>query len=57
MAWWAYLIAVIVIVLVAAGFASLVGFQTRLFSSRTDRRAEDLYPGYDDGKHRRRHRS
>jgi hypothetical protein len=53
--WWVDVVVVILFVLGIYGFATLVGFNTHRLTSKTDRRAEDLYDQY--GYHqRRRHR-
>jgi hypothetical protein len=40
----------------AYGFCSIVGFETRWLTRKTDRRAEDLYDRYaDPPRHRSRH--
>jgi hypothetical protein len=46
-----------IVVVLAAGiycFAVLVGFQTRMLTRRTNRRAEDVYDQYADPPHRQR---
>jgi hypothetical protein len=46
--WWEYAIGAVALILVGYMFAVIVGFQTRRFTRRTDRRAEDLYDTYAD---------
>jgi hypothetical protein len=48
MMWLAYVVIVVVLVFGAYAFAKLAGFQTRMLTRRTDRRAEDLYDAYAD---------
>jgi hypothetical protein len=48
---------VVIVALFAAGiycFVVLCGWQTRLLSRRTNRRAEDMYDDYADSPHRQR---
>jgi hypothetical protein len=48
---------IVIVALFAAGiycFAVLTGWQTRLISRRTNRRAEDMYGQYADSRHKRR---
>lgn len=46
--WWQYLIGAVVVIVVVYAFISLVRFQTRRLSSRTNRTAEDVYDNYAD---------
>jgi hypothetical protein len=55
--WWEYLIAAGVLALVVYAFVGLVRFRTEMMTSKTDRRAEDLYDSYaDTGSGRRARR-
>jgi hypothetical protein len=57
--WWVYVLFVALVGLGGFGFVSLTGYQTRWFTSRTTRRAEDLYSNFadeDDPEHKRRRR-
>jgi hypothetical protein len=51
--WWMYIVVVAVLALGVYGFVTLVRFQTRRFTTRTNRRAEDLYERYADPPPRR----
>ncbi len=53
--WWIYIVVPALLILGAYGFLSIVGFETRWLSRKTDRRAEDLYEYYADPPRRRRH--
>jgi hypothetical protein len=58
MPWWGTVLFLAVVVLAIWGFLSIVGFNTRTFTRKTDRRAEDLYEDYADprrGQHRHLH--
>ncbi|HEY5361810.1 MAG TPA: hypothetical protein VIJ82_29685 [Streptosporangiaceae bacterium] len=46
--WWEYVVGAVVLIVVGYMFATIVGFNTRRFTRRTDRRAEDLYDTYAD---------
>ncbi|HEY1644720.1 MAG TPA: hypothetical protein VGG35_28930 [Streptosporangiaceae bacterium] len=48
--WWQYIIIVLGLAFLAYAVALIAGFQTRILTRKTDRRAEDLYPGYADTK-------
>jgi len=53
--WWLDIVVVLLFLFGIYGFVTLAGFNTRRLTSKTDRRAEDLYDQY--GYHqRRRHR-
>lgn len=41
--WWEYVIIVAVLALGIYGFYTMVGFETRVLSRRTDRTAESMY--------------
>lgn len=58
MPWWGTVLFLMVVALAVWGFISLVGLNTWNVTRRTDRRAEDLYPGFADSAHKqRRHAS
>jgi hypothetical protein len=44
--WWQYIIIAAVLVLGIYAFLVFTGFETRVLSRRTNRTAEDMYPGY-----------
>jgi hypothetical protein len=46
--WWIYIVIAAVLVFGVYGFVTLTRNQTNLFSSKSYRRAEDLYPDYAD---------
>jgi uncharacterized membrane protein len=46
--WWMYVIVVVLAVVAVYGFLSAVGLETRWLSSKTSRRAEDLYDRFAD---------
>lgn len=52
--WWQYIIIAAVILFGIYGFLTLTGFETRVLSRRTSRRAEDLYPRYADSLRKQR---
>ena len=54
MPWWEAVLFLVAVALAIWGFLSLVGFQTRTFTRRTDRTAADLYPQYADSPHQPR---
>jgi hypothetical protein len=56
MSWWEEVLFFLAVALAIWGFASIVGFRTEMLTRKTDRTAEDLYPGYADGPPRRRRR-
>jgi hypothetical protein len=51
---WLDVVIVAVFVVGIYSFAVLCGWQTRLISRRTNRRAEDMYDNYADSPHERR---
>jgi len=54
--WWVDIVVVALMAFGIYGFATLVGFHTRRLSSKTDRRAEDLYDEFGNpqpSRHRR----
>jgi hypothetical protein len=54
--WWGDVLFALAAITAVWGFLSLVGLRTHFITSKTDRRAEDLYPRYaDTGPRRRRH--
>jgi hypothetical protein len=53
--WWMYVVVVAILALGVYGFMTLVGFTTRRLTSKTDRRAEDMYDEFTDPP-RTRHR-
>jgi len=53
--WWVDIVVVALFIFGIYGFATLVGFNTRWLSRKTDRRAEDLYDEHADPP-RSRHR-
>jgi hypothetical protein len=53
--WWMYIVVVALLAFGIYAFVSLVGFRTRQMSSKTGRRAEDMYGLYVDPP-RKRHR-
>ena len=55
--WWVDIVVVLLFILGIYGFATLVGFNTRWLTGKTDRRAEDLYDEYGDPQQRRHRRS
>jgi prepilin signal peptidase PulO-like enzyme (type II secretory pathway) len=52
--WWEYVLGAVVLIVVGYMFAVIVGFNTRRFTRRTDRRAEDLYDSYADSPREQR---
>ena len=48
--WWQYIIIVLGLAFLAYAVALISGFETRILTRKTDRRAEDLYPNYADTK-------
>jgi hypothetical protein len=50
--WWVDIVVALLFLFGIYGFLTLVGFNTRRLTSKTDRRAEDMYDQY--GYHRRR---
>jgi len=55
MPWWGTVLFLAVVVLAIWGFLAIVGFNTWMFTRKTDRRAEDLYEDY-AGAQRGHHR-
>ena len=53
--WWIYIVAPALLTFGVYGFLTIVGFETRWLTRKTDRRAEDLYDDYADPP-RHRHR-
>ena len=53
MSWWMDIIVVAVLALGVYGFLTLTGFETRVFSRKTSRRAEDMYDRFADTPRRR----
>ena len=53
--WWVDIVVVLLFIAGIYGFATLAGFHTRRLSSKTDRRAEDMYDEFSDPQ-RSRHR-
>jgi type II secretory pathway component PulL len=53
--WWIDIVVVVLMALAVYGFLTIVGFNTRRLTRKTDRRAEDMYDSYADPP-RRRHR-
>ena len=52
--WWQYIIIAAVLVLGIYAFLVFTGFETRTLSRRTNRTAEDMYPGYADSLRKQR---
>lgn len=48
MPWWGDVLFALAVLTAIWGFISLVGFRTKFITSKTDRRAEDLYGDYAD---------
>jgi hypothetical protein len=48
MPWWEAILFFAAVILAIWGFASMVGFRTRMLTRRTDRTAQDLYGDYAD---------
>ena len=48
--WWGDVLFALAAITAVWGFLSLVGLRTHFITSKTDRRAEDLYPNYADTK-------
>lgn len=48
MRWWEALLFFAVVILAIWGFVSIVGVETRFFTRRTDRTAEDMYDEFAD---------
>ncbi len=46
--WWIYIVIAVVLAFGVYGFVTLTRSQTNMFSSKSYRRAEDLYPDYAD---------
>jgi len=53
--WWVDIVVVALFAVGIYGFATLVGFNTRRLTGKTDRRAEDMYDEFADPA-RNRHR-
>jgi hypothetical protein len=51
--WWIYIVVVVVMALAVYGFISLAGFETRWLTSKTSRRAEDMYDRFSDSPRKR----
>lgn len=53
--WWIYIVVVGLLLFAVYAFGTLVGFETRLLSRKSNRRAEELYDQYADppANHRR----
>jgi len=54
--WWEYLLIAAALALGIYGFASMVRFQTKNLTRKTDRTAESMYPDYATDRRWRRHR-
>jgi hypothetical protein len=54
MPWWEAVLFFAAVILAIWGFASLVGFRTRMLTRRTDRTAQDLYGQYADSPRKQR---
>jgi hypothetical protein len=48
--WWEYVVIAGLLVFAGYAFVALVRFQERIMTRKTDRRAEDLYDSYADGR-------
>jgi hypothetical protein len=46
--WWQYVIGAAVLIFLGYAFSTITGFNTRMLTRRTTRRAEDLYSDYAD---------
>ena len=55
--WWMDIVVVVLLVFGIYGFVTLVGFNTRWLTRKTDRRAEDLYDEFADPPRSRHRRS
>ena len=53
--WWIYIVIVAVLAFGVYALLTLIGFQTRWLTRKTDRTAEDMYDEFADSP-RRRHR-
>jgi hypothetical protein len=53
--WWGDMLFALAVVLAIKGFLALIGVETRWFTRRTYRTAEDIYPNYADSA-RKQHR-
>ena len=52
--WWEDILIAALLLVGVGCFLSLVGFRTRLLTSRTNRTAEDLYPNFADSLSKQR---
>jgi hypothetical protein len=52
--WWIYIVVIALMVFGVYGFLSLVRFNRERLTSKTDRRAEDLYGNFAEPPRRRR---
>jgi hypothetical protein len=52
--WWLYVIVVAVLLFGIYAFLTLAGFETRVLSRRTTRKAESMYPSYGDSPRKQR---
>jgi hypothetical protein len=52
--WWQILIGAVVVIAVVYAFLTLVRFQTRSLSRKTDRTADDLYDSHADSLRKQR---
>ena len=50
--WWEYVIAAVVVAIAIYSFAALAGFETRVLTRKTDRKAEQMYPNFAGRKRR-----
>ena len=54
--WWIYIVIVAVLAFGVYALLTLVGFETRLLTRKTDRRAENMYDEFADSPGRRHRR-
>jgi hypothetical protein len=54
MPWWEAILFFAAVILAIWGFASMIGFRTRMLTRRTDRTAQDLYGDYADSPRKQR---
>jgi hypothetical protein len=52
--WWEYIVAVVVLILAVAAFVSIVRFQTRNLSRKTNRTVDSMYDSYADSPRQQR---
>jgi hypothetical protein len=52
--WWEYVIVAVVLLFGVYAFLVLTGFETRILSRRTTRRAESMYASYADSPRKQR---